>query len=206
MKITPAATVLALAAAAAHAQDADENGRTLTADEARDFFGEVASDAEEAVRREDWAGIMNWFERHVTEDATIALRGTATMTGGMVASFEVVMDGAHLSRVAGMAMGAGGSGQAMSMPMDMIEDYALSTDVQAVNELPNGQVTAAVVFHESGRVAPPEEATGQEAPQAQAREMPELVFDQLSSCMIRLAPGEDEIRIVNVACESTAMM
>jgi len=83
MKITTAATVLALAAAAAHAQDADESGRSLTADEARDFFGEVASDAEEAVRREDWAGIMNWFERHVTEDATIALRGTATMTGGM---------------------------------------------------------------------------------------------------------------------------
>ena len=62
---------------------ADESGRSLTADEARDFFGEVASDAEEAVRREDWAGYHELVRAACDEDATIALRGTATMTGRM---------------------------------------------------------------------------------------------------------------------------
>jgi len=186
--ISIAAAALALSATAAFAQD---NG--LTEQEVRAFFAEVSSDAEAAVQAEDWEGIQNWIARHVTDDAAIALRGSLAITGGMVANFEVAMTGTHLERVTGMMMGS-----QQQMPMDMVEDYSLSTEVRSVNELPNGQASAQVMFHESGRLSPPEDA--------EHADLPEMVFDALSACAIRLAPNANGPQIVNVMCESITTM
>lgn len=183
-------TITALALLVAGAPGAFAQG--LSASDVETFFDDLDERAEAAVEEEDWQGIQSWIADHISNDAALAMRGTVSVTGGPLASIEVTMRGADVERHANMMLGQNG----MTDRID-VESYSLSTTVAGTNDLPNDQASARVMFHESGVIAPMGEAT---------QAMPEITFERISNCVVRLSPGDDGPQIVNMACEFVAMM
>jgi hypothetical protein len=175
LAIAAAAALLALPA---QAQDG------LSEAQVRDFFNAAVGEAQQMVKSGDWAGMQSWHEKHLADNARLAVKGSVITQEGATFTYTASMDGEALSRFGHMMGGAGDGGA------NPIGDYNLTVDVRDVAELPNGTASAMVVFVETGTLAMPGRAAG--AASAEGSDVPaeSSVFHSVSTCSVRLAAGE----------------
>ena len=202
--IAAAATLLA---APAYAQNAQ-----LTEDQVRSFIEQASREAQELVQAGDWSGIQSWHQRHLADDARFAAKGTLLTKAGPTISFAATMDRKSLSRFAHMMMLS-----PQQVGPKSIEDFTLQAQVQNVMELPGGEASATVVFHEAGTIAVPAPAQpgegqatqgaqsqgGAQGQQGPAIPTERVVFQTTSTCDLRLSTtGGEAVKIAMAACEA----
>ena len=131
---------------------------------------------------------------------------------GPTMSFAATMDRRSLGRFAHMMLLS-----PQQVGPKSIEDFTLQSEVQNVMELPGGEASATVVFHEAGTIAVPApaqqgEIQARQAAQSQAgargQEGPAIptervVFQTTSTCDLRLSTtGGEAVKIEMAACEA----
>lgn len=168
-----------------------QDGR-LSGQQAKNFLEPLGDQAKKAVEQGDWQGVTRWMEKHVADDAPVAIRGSFLATTGSTMTFQLSMSGAELQRFAGMSMGR------LDRKQDAIRDYQIKFDVLDVTELPTGSVSAQIRAVESGVL----QASAGKA------EGKSVAFHSTTSCTLRLAGGRDggdpEIRLAG--CELMTTM
>lgn len=95
-----------------------------------------------------------------------------------------------------------------------IEDFTLKTEVENVTELPGGEASATVIFHEAGTIAVaapgrPGEVRARRREEEERPGIPteRVVFQTTSMCDLRLSPmGEKDVQIKMAACETVTTM
>lgn len=140
--------ILALSVAVGAAAPAAAQDAALTEEKVRGFFEPLAEQAESAVDRGDWSGIMDWYREHLAPGATIAIDGSVVTRHGAALSYQATFDRRDLGRFMRMALVGHRRG------LGAIEDYTLAIDVRDVTILPNGEASAHVVFTETGLMRP----------------------------------------------------
>jgi hypothetical protein len=174
-----AAAAAAMIAGTAWAQD-----QAPGEDAVRAFVDEMVASARQAVSAGDAQAMTAWLEGHLADGAQIAAAGVVSFRGGPVVNYQTSFDGDDLTRLAGI------------MGKLAVEDYAIEADVRDVRQLPNGEASAAVVFHEAGAIA----ARGDGAEAARA------VFDSSSTCDLRLSGSGEALAIEAASCMSSTTM
>jgi len=125
---TAVATVIALSASA-HAQQ-----RGLTADEVKNYFGQVQHDVTELVQRHDVEGIAQWSDRHFADEARFKVFAEMIHDNKPVMWSAIDLDKADIHRLRDL-LGA--------PAMRAIQDYSLRIDVRKV--IPHGADAATVI-------------------------------------------------------------
>ncbi|EKE45505.1 hypothetical protein OCGS_0595 [Oceaniovalibus guishaninsula JLT2003] len=182
-KLTLAAALLG--ATAAHAQDGG-----LTTDDVRNFLNPLADDAQQAVENGNWNGVQDWLSQHVADDAPLHFAGDVILSGGPSTTFTSSLTGADLKAF----------GQAALMGMqsdrqDMVEEYSLEVRVMDTWQLPDGKVSAAVAFYESGSLNAPEGM--EDSPLAGP-------FSSATTCALRMGGSADSPQIELANCKVDA--
>ncbi len=173
------------------AQDTAQD-TALTEADVRSFVDAMTEESLRIVESGDWEAIRDWVERHVAETAQIAASGAVVGSGGPTIRYDLVATRENMLMLGGMMM-AGPHG------LGAIEDFALTSGIENVTLLPNGEAVASVRFHESGAVALPEAAETGEAPSS-------LSFHSTADCDLRLAGSGEEVRITVMACHVVTTM
>jgi hypothetical protein len=183
----------------------------VTESSVRSFFKDTMRQAEKAVAGGDWQGVRDWAQRHLADEATLALKGAIVSKKGPVLSYAGSLDREDL-----LGLGAA----TMMSLQDLVEsfqDYSLETTVQSVSVLPNGEATAIVHFQEMASIDPSqlrgdmehdgEQVGTEERSPASADEQGDsskAVVQSTSACNFRLSNGgEDGMQIEIAACETT---
>lgn len=166
--------------------------RELTEADVQDFLDAMTEESHRIVAGGQWEAIGDWVDRHIAEEAQITASGTLVGSGGPVIRYDMVVNRENLLLFGGMMMaGSHGAGA--------IEDYALTSSLENVTVLPNGEAVASVRFHESGAVELPAAGGGAETP-------PALSFHSTADCDLRLRGSGEDVQFTAVTCEVTTTM
>jgi hypothetical protein len=152
-------------------------------DAVRAFVDEMVASARQAVSAGDAQAMTAWLEGHLADGAQIAAAGVVSLRGGPVVNYQTSFDGDDLTRLAGI------------MGKLAVEDYAIEAEVRDVRQLPNGEASATVVFHEAGAIAGRGDA-----------ETARAVFDSSSTCDLRLSGSGEALAIAAASCVSSTTM
>lgn len=207
MKRFAIAAAVLLLAAPAHAQNAQ-----LTDAEVREFIQKASQEGQQLAQAGDWRGIQSWHEKHLAEDARLAVKAVLVTRKGPVVNFEATLEGKTLERFTNMLMVS-----PEQIKPESIKDYTLNAEVRHVAELPGGGAGATVIFYEAGTIAvaaPAKRGKARAEPagregQERKRQIPteRVVFQTISMCSLRLAKAEAEtIKIEMAACETITTM
>ena len=188
--LTLAALCLATAPMAAMAQDAPSS---LTTEQARSIFTDLAGQAETAVAEGDWQGILDWLDRHVADDAPVTIEGSMLLSSGAAIDYDMAMRGAELTAVAGMSMGS------TADLLESVRNFSLRTNVLSTWEIPGGKAGIVVSFYELGELALPE---GQSGPEGETA----VPFSSETTCAMRLSGSAEDFAIDMASCEARSLI
>lgn len=182
----------AVAAVAGTATGAFVQEATLSEADVQNFIEAMTEDAQRIMESGDWEGIRNWIEQNVAEEARITVSGTVAGVGAPSLRYDLVATRDNVMAIGGMMLaGPHGAGA--------IEDFILTSEIEHIALLPNGEAVASVRFHESGGIALPEGAEGGDTPRS-------LSFHSSASCDLRLAGSGEDLRITVMACLAATTM
>lgn len=161
----------------------------LTESDVQDFIDAMTEESHRIVAEAAWDDLNSWIEGNVAEEARLVASGAVVGAGGPAIRYDLVADRDNLLLLGGM-MVAGPHG------LGAIQDFELTSEVENVTLLPNGEAVATVRFHESGEIELP----------AGAETSPAMSFHSTAICDLRLQNGGDAIRITTATCETTSTM